>query len=1474
MAPGGGVGAGGAGAIGVGSSAVGPAGDAAVEMDGISDRRCVACRKRTRQGTPSLRCQGCGVRCHKMWRCSGLPRAQLDPSTWACRSCVSSGRVAPSRPAETLAGRRVLGAHEARVGVPYGRREPCLKCGTGVPPCRRPLRCSACRRPVHKMCSGLTRAQWEDDAMSLAWRCEGCEPHARETPEARARPFGVGSRGRIPAEFISRGCLRILQWNADGVTLKLPELESFLTTHRVDICLLQESKLSAGRRTPRLSGYSVVRRDRGTSGQGGAPRGGGLLTFIKEDIAFREVELVRDHPGSILETLGVEVVTGDGSGLSILNVYCPPIRVLPGETRTAGFDPSVLPSGRRVVIGGDVNAHSPLWDDSQPSDEMGEALEQWLLESQMTVLNDGSPTRVNRGTGGGSAPDLTVVHSSLVGRAKWAVSESFGSDHSAMLVELECGVCARPSPSPEWGWCWRSADWPAFTAEVERRLSQATADLADSDLDTRVEFLCSVTLESARRHVGRRQVDRNRKTWMTGEVRQAIRERNALRRQIGSRREAWIEACRRVRELIREAKQRKWRHFVEELERDTDCAKVWRVIRSLSDASQAGGARNEILAHNGKEYLPGGQKAELFARHYASVSRLRLSKPERARARAARRRVGRLSEGEDEGQESEPFSMDELERALHLMKARSAGGADGVAPRFLKAFGPVARQFLLDCFNTSWSTGHCPQAWRNGVIIPLLKSGKPASKVESYRPVCLTSCLAKTLERMVASRLQHMAETSGWWCPEQAGFRKLRCTEDQVLRLTQSISDGFQSRPAQRTVVALLDFSKAYDTVWREELLGDLVEAGVPKRFVLWLRGFLRNRQACVRIDGVQGRYRCFRQGLPQGSVLAPLLFLFYINSLRAVVPRDVCVSLYADDVVVWAQARAKERAAALVEEAVQAVALWSFRKKLQLSAGKCVTAFFSSDPREASWQPVVRVEGQVLRFDPHPSFLGVSLDRTLSFRHHAVSVASRAASRCRVLAALSGQEWGWDRQSLVRVFLSFIRPLLDYCAAGWQPWLAASNLAVLERAQNRALRWVTGQCRTTPVEALTLEAGVPQYRTVSRRLCVVAYERAMRLPADHPRRIAASSSITHRTKRASSWRREAEQLSAALGLSDMEREPMFLTGPAPWESRGDGWSVCEELPGGLEKSASPVELRQAAEAAVDAYDCRLVIYTDGSVAASLRRGGSAAVVTIGPRTDSRVVAVRRKDIDGVTCSFEAELLAVQLALHWLRETPGTEAALICTDSRALVTALGTARVSDRVGVEIIRSLLSQSERRVFLQWVPGHCGLAGNELADRAAGEVCGGGVPDDVRSDDDCRCGVSLSSVKALVARVVSDPPPSHDRVRAVYRPPPDDWGGSLSLLSPSHLSRAEAVLLAQLRSGHCPKLAAYSATFAGGSGGTCSFCMLEPQTLEHWLQVCPALLPRRVRFFGGPSPPLSVLLQDPRAVLAYARESIWPP
>ena len=159
--------------------------------------------------------------------------------------------------------------------------------------------------------------------------------------------------------------------------------------------------------------------------------------------------------------------------------------------------------------------------------------------------------------------------------------------------------------------------------------------------------------------------------------------------------------------------------------------------------------------------------------------------------------------------------MYELEQAIHAMRKKGAADPDDIPPTFLKALGEHGKKELLRIINLSWSTSECPHSWQMATIIPILKAKKPASELPSYRGISLTSCIAKTTERMVANRLSHLAEANGWLHPSQAGFRKGRSCEDQITRAVQRISDGFNAKPMQRSVLVLLDFSKAYDTVWR-----------------------------------------------------------------------------------------------------------------------------------------------------------------------------------------------------------------------------------------------------------------------------------------------------------------------------------------------------------------------------------------------------------------------------------------------------------------------------------------------------------------------------------------------------------------------------------------------------------------------------------------------------------------------------------
>ena len=343
---------------------------------------------------------------------------------------------------------------------------------------------------------------------------------------------------------------------------------------------------------------------------------------------------------------------------------------------------------------------------------------------------------------------------------------------------------------------------------------------------------------------------------MTPALKAAMKRRNILGCTIGRNREQWLEACREVRSLTRCAKQNSWRIFVESLKGKTSSSHVWSVIRSLNGKRSPPMARNTVLEHGGRSFVTDTAKADVFIKHYASVSRHKFSRAERKVDRGVRVRLTEDRRNpEPLGPESDDFSMEELVASLKAGKAKGAEGPDGLAPQFLKNLGEVARCFMLDTFNKSWREGVCPQSWRDAVIVPILKPGKPQGQLDSYRPIALTSCLAKVMERMVSKRLQHLAKSRGMLNSDQSGFRPQRSTEDQVIRLSQAISDGFQTKkPPNRTVLALLDFSKAYDKVWRADLLATMLRKGVPVRYVRWIQGFLSNRQARVRLNRAYSR--------------------------------------------------------------------------------------------------------------------------------------------------------------------------------------------------------------------------------------------------------------------------------------------------------------------------------------------------------------------------------------------------------------------------------------------------------------------------------------------------------------------------------------------------------------------------------------------------------------------------------------------
>ena len=247
------------------------------------------------------------------------------------------------------------------------------------------------------------------------------------------------------------------------------------------------------------------------------------------------------------------------------------------------------------------------------------------------------------------------------------------------------------------------------------------------------------------------------------------------------------------------------------------------------------------------------------------------------------------------------------------------------------------------------------------------------------------------------------------------------------------MSDGFQCKPARRTVLSILDYSKAYDRV-RKELLHQLINTGVPALIIQWFRAFLTDRVAQVRYNGAYSIRVLLCHGLPQGTVSFPLIFLLFMDELQATIPEDVECALFADDVSVWCSDTDLQRASIKVQTALDQIAAWSKAKKMELNVTKSEATTFTPAPKEAKRRPKLFVDGEEIPFNDSPKFLGVHLDRTLSFQKHVEYVTTKTAQRNRILSSLAGKQWGWNKNSLRRVYTAKQRSVLDYAAPAWLP--------------------------------------------------------------------------------------------------------------------------------------------------------------------------------------------------------------------------------------------------------------------------------------------------------------------------------------------------------------------------------------------------------------------------------------------------------
>ena len=413
---------------------------------------------------------------------------------------------------------------------------------------------------------------------------------------------------------------------------------------------------------------------------------------------------------------------------------------------------------------------------------------------------------------------------------------------------------------------------------------------------------------------------------------------------------------------------------------------------------------------------------------------------------------------------SDNFSQREFAAALQHLKTGKAPGPDSICSELILHAGAALKSWLRDFLFSCFRRLKIPKIWRRALVVAIPKPGKPVGYPKSYRPISLLCVPYKILGRLIYARIKPLIDPL--LPKEQAGFRRGKSTVDQVVLLTQNIKDSCEAK--KKAGAVFMDLTAAYDTVWHRGLTCKLLRQIPDKHMVKMIMGLVRNRSFTLTTsDSKQSRLRSLKNGVPQRSVLAPLLSNIYTYDHPSMISRKFA---YADDLALLHSSGNWKDLEGTLSQDMSTLSTYLQTWRLKLSHTKTVTAAFHLNNRETKRELKVYNNGRRLPFCPTPTYLGVKLDRLLTFRHHLVALGKKISSRVALLRRLVSSGWGVGARTLRIATLCLVYSTSEYCAP---VWCRSAHTRLIDSILNEALRIVTGCLRPTPTDHLPVLSGI-----------------------------------------------------------------------------------------------------------------------------------------------------------------------------------------------------------------------------------------------------------------------------------------------------------------------------------------------------------------------------------------------------------------
>ena len=428
------------------------------------------------------------------------------------------------------------------------------------------------------------------------------------------------------------------------------------------------------------------------------------------------------------------------------------------------------------------------------------------------------------------------------------------------------------------------------------------------------------------------------------------------------------------------------------------------------------------------------------------------------------------------------FSEHEIVSIIRSLNSSKAHGWDGISIRMIKMCDESISPPLKIIFDTALKSGIYPDKWKRANVVPVHKK-ESKNILKNYKPISLLPICGKIFEKCIYNSLYSYLESNNILSKSQSGFRKGDSCISQLLAITHEIYSNFDAYPSLETRGVFLDISKAFDKVWHEGLLYKLKSYGISGPLLILIKSFLANRFQRVVLNGQSSCWKEILAGVPQGSILGPLLFLIFINDIPEGIQSNI--KIFADDTSIFSVMKNSISASATLNEDLLLISKWAYSWKMSFNPdpSKQATEIVFSKKQSNIQLPALIFNNNILKPSDSHKHLGLILDKKLNFKNHLSEKISKANKGLGVIKRLYKF---LPRASLVNIYRAFVRPNLDYGDIIYNNSSNATFSQMIESVQYNAALAITGAIRGTSREKLYQELGFESLhdRRWFRKLC------------------------------------------------------------------------------------------------------------------------------------------------------------------------------------------------------------------------------------------------------------------------------------------------------------------------------------------------------------------------------------------------------